>query len=121
MKAAIGKETLATGGAIGASLLIASCCVAPTLFLLFGISAGGLGMLAVLEPYRPIFMALGGAALAYAGWRSFRRTPAAEGSESEGDCAPDSAPRRRTRRLFVAALALYLLAIAYPTVLGALL
>ena len=74
MKTAIPNETLATGGEIGASLLIASCCVAPTLFLLFGISAGGLGMLAVLEPYRPIFMALGGAALAYAGWRSFRRT-----------------------------------------------
>ena len=41
------KEMLATGGAIGASLAIASCCVAPTLFLLFGVSVGSLGLLAV--------------------------------------------------------------------------
>jgi membrane protein implicated in regulation of membrane protease activity len=67
------KETLATGGVLGLSFLIASCCVAPALFLLFGISVSALGVLAVFEPYRPIFIALGAAALLYAAQRIYRR------------------------------------------------
>ncbi len=78
-------ERLATGGAIGASLLIASCCVAPTLFLLFGVSLGALGSLSALEPYRPAFIAVGGAALLYAGRRIY--SPARSDAE---DCADDS-------------------------------
>jgi mercuric ion transport protein len=113
------KESVAAGGAIGASLLIASCCVAPTLFLLFGVSVGTLGFLGSLEPYRPIFIALGGAALAYAAWRAWR--PAA-GAECAGEtCAADSASRRRTRGLIIAALILYGIAISYPYALEALL
>ena len=38
------------GGAIGASLLIASCCFDPTLVAL-GVSIAGLAHLASLEPY----------------------------------------------------------------------
>jgi mercuric ion transport protein len=56
------RETLAAGGAIGAAVLIASCCLAPTLFLLLGVSVGALSTASALEPYRPIFIAFGGAA-----------------------------------------------------------
>ena len=34
------KETLATSGVLGLSVLIASCCIGSTLFLLFGVSVG---------------------------------------------------------------------------------
>lgn len=53
----ISKEVLATTGVIGAALLAASCCLAPALFILFGISAAGLTKLGALEPYRPFFIA----------------------------------------------------------------
>ena len=58
------RETRATGGLIGVSLLIASCCIGPTLVLLFGVSIGALGTLkeiAVIAQYAlmlPIAVAL---------------------------------------------------------------
>ncbi len=114
------KETLATGGALGLSLLIASCCVGPTLFLLFGVSVSALGMFSVLEPYQPIFIATGLVALAYAGHRIFRELPAEEACADDA-CAPDSRSRQSTRRFFLVAVVLFMGAAAYPYVLNALL
>jgi mercuric ion transport protein len=114
------KETLATGGGIGASLLIASCCLAPTLFVLFGLSVGGLAALASLEPYRPLFIAAGGLSLLYAGSRLRAGGGESGGAEcSDPSCAPEEPGRRRTRRLLVLAVVLYAAAIAYPYVVAA--
>ena len=111
------KETLATGGAIGLSVLIASCCIAPTLFLVFGVSIGALGVLSALEPYQPYFTAAGALALGVAGHQIFR---SAETDADRGDeaCAPDSGSRQFTRRLFFVAVAFFGLAIAYPYLLN---
>lgn len=116
------RETLATGGVLGLSVVIASCCVAPALFLLFGVSVGALGSLSVFEPVRLYLIALGGGLLVYAGARSFRTEPASATTDcAEDACAPGSASRRLTRWLFWTASAVYVVAVAYPTVLGALL
>ena len=114
------KETLATGGAIGLSVLIASCCFAPTLFLVFGVSIGGLGALSALEPYQPYFIGVGVLALGFAGYQIFR--PAAPNTGCADDaCSPDARSRRFTRRFFVVAVVLFAVAAAYPYVLNALL
>lgn len=114
------KEDLAVGGAFGASLLVGACCLAPMLFLVFGVSVGGLGMLTRLEPYRPIFMAVGAGALVYAAWRAWQPVPSDSATCAEGSCAPRSARRRRTRRLVTFAVILYGLATAYPYAIAAL-
>ena len=44
----------ATGGVIGA-LLASSCCVAPLVFVMLGVSGAWIGNLTALEPYKPIF------------------------------------------------------------------
>lgn len=114
------RETLATGGVLGLSVLIASCCLAPALFLLFGVSVSALGSLSVFEPYRPYFIAGGGALLLYAGTRIFRPVSAEVAAECTDDaCAPRSPSRRLTRALFLAASAVYVVAIVYPNVLAA--
>ncbi len=114
------KETLATSGALGLAVLIASCCIGPTLFLLFGVSVGALGMFSVLEPYQPYFIGAGVLALGFAGHRIFRPAEVATDCGDEA-CAPDSRSRRATRRLFIVAVVLFMGAAAYPYVLSALL
>ena len=114
------KETLATGGAIGISVLIASCCIAPTLFLVFGVSIGALGALSTLEPYQPYFIGAAVLALGFAGHRIF--WPAEVDTDCGDDaCAPDSRSRRFTRRFFIVAVVLFMGAASYPYVLNALL
>ena len=114
------KETLATGGAIGISVLIASCCIAPTLFLVFGVSIGALGALSTLEPYQPYFIGAGVLALGFAGHRIF--WPAEVDTDCGDDaCASDSRSRRFTRRFFIVAVVLFMGAASYPYVLNALL
>ncbi len=114
------KETLATSGALGLSILIASCCIGPTLFLLFGVSVTALGAFFVLEPYQPYFIGAGVLALGFAGHRIFR--PAEMGTDCGDDaCAPDSRSRQFTRRFFITAVVLLMGAAAYPFVLNALL
>ena len=110
------KETLATGGAIGLSVLIASCCIAPALFLAFGVSIGALGALSALEPYQPYFIGAGVLALGVAGHQIFRSGDAADCADDA--CAPASRSRRLTRRLFFVAVALFALAISYPYLLN---
>ena len=114
------KDTLATGSAIGLSVLIASCCIAPTLFLLFGASVGALGALSTLEPYQPYFIGAGVLALGFAGHQIFRSTEIDADCRDDA-CAPDSRSRRLTRRFFFLAVALFVGAAAYPYVLIALL
>ena len=114
------KETLATSGAIGLSVLIASCCIAPTLFLVFGVSIGALGTLSALEPYQPYFIGAGILALGFAGHQIFRSSDI-EGDCGNDACAPDSRTRRFTRRFFIVAVVLFMGAAAYPYVLNALL
>ena len=112
------KEPIATGGALGLSFLIASCCLGPAMFLLFGVSVGALGALSVLEPYQPYFIGAGVLALGFAGYQIFR--PAEVGADCGDDaCAPDSQSRRFTRRFFIVAVVLFVVATAYPYVLSA--
>ena len=96
-----------------AALLASGCCVAPLLLALAGISGTWIGQLRRIEPWSPWLMALSFAALAFAGWRLYRR-PAAAAS-----CGVDDLACRRAnaaaRRWFwgVAALALVPLAVPF--------
>ena len=113
------RDDLATLGLFGAAFLTASCCLAPTLFILFGISAGALAKFAVLEPYRPLFISAGGLAMVYAGRRIYRSMPADGPSAcSEGACATDSPSRGGTRILFWIASVVFVVAVVYPWVLS---
>ncbi len=114
------RETVASGVAIGLSVLIASCCIAPTLFLVFGVSIGALGALSALEPYQPYFIGAVVLALGFAGHQIFRSADI-EADCGNDACAPDSRSRRLTRWFFFLAVVLFMGAASYPYVLNALL
>lgn len=102
------RGALLAGGL--AALLASTCCLGPLVLLTLGFSGAWIGTLTVLEPYRPVFIAMALAALLLA-WRRLWRPLA--------DCAPGTvcalpAVNRAYRRLFAAVTALVLLVLAFP-------
>lgn len=68
------RAALAASGI--AALLAGTCCLGPLVLVSLGVTGTWLGYLPRLEPYRPLFLALGALALAFAWKRIYR--PAAE-------------------------------------------
>lgn len=57
------KGWFAAGGVVGA-ILASTCCIAPLLLLMLGVSGAWIGNLTALEPYKPVFA---GVALVFIG------------------------------------------------------
>lgn len=77
--------------AVGAGL----CCVGPFVLLTLGISGAWIGNLTLLEPYRPIFIAIVLLLFGWAGWKVHRPMEACEPGTA---CA---VPQTRKRRQLV--------------------
>ncbi len=106
-----GRTALFTGGIT--AILASSCCLGPLLLVSLGFSGAWIGNLALLQPYRPWFIALSMIALFLAWRRLFR---------PRGSCQPGDAcalPQVQTtyRLLFWAASLLLLVALLYPYLL----
>ena len=70
------------GGALGTVLGLATCCLGTKALLFLGLSSGALSGFSALEPYRPLLLVVGVAALAGSLWRLMRRRKAAQTSVS---------------------------------------
>lgn len=84
------------GGAILAGIGASACCFGPLILLAVGVSGAWIGNLTVLEPYRPIFIALVLLFLVLA-YRQLYRAPAL--CDENRVCAVP-AVRRRQRVIF---------------------
>ncbi len=71
MKNGIIKIASVMFGALTFALLSLSCCVAPLLFIIFGISAASLSFLDFLAPYRFVFVLLSICSIVYSFWRIY--------------------------------------------------
>ena len=91
-------------------MLASTCCLGPLVLVALGFSGAWIGNLAVLEPYRPWFIAVAIIALAFAGRRIFRRTDACRPGEA---CAQPST-RRIYKVLFGIVAGLVVVALAFP-------
>ncbi len=106
------KDHLGAVGTMASAALIGSCCVTPVLFLLFGTTVGALGVLHVLEPYRPYFIATGFGFWGYGFYRLYlRQAGRSGGGACAGACELRSA---RARKMLWIALGGLVLAILYP-------
>ncbi len=98
-------------GSLVPSFLISTCCLGPTLYVLFGVSVGGLGIFAPLEPYRPLFMLAAIGLLGYAFYYLYVRPP-------QFDCVENGRSTLKTNRfLFWVASVVFVVAALYPVVL----
>ena len=105
------KGALAVGGL--AAILASTCCLGPLVLVLLGFSGAWIGNLTILEPYRPIFIAVAVGLLFFAYRRIFRPVAACRPGEL---CA---IPQVRTtyKIIFWVVAALVLVALAFPYVL----
>lgn len=105
------KELMSSVGSLVPSFLVSACCLGPTLYVLFGVSAGGLSILAPLEPYRPFFMLAAAGLLGYAFYHLYIRPP-------KFDCVKNGRSTAKTSRvLFWVASLVFIVAAIYPVVL----
>ena len=115
------KEFL--GSFIGsiASVLAASCCVVPTLFVVFGVSAGSLGFLSALEPYRWYFLAVAYVAVGYSLYslylKNWLKEKILKKPAVECACEEPSWTRKLSKGITWTALVLLIIATFYPYVL----
>jgi mercuric ion transport protein len=107
------QDRLGPIGTLLSAALVASCCLGPVLFLLFGASIGALSALGALEPYRPYFITAALGFWGYGFYRLYLRRPVAAGAQcATGTCGR---PSSGARVLLWIALAVLILAITYPS------
>ncbi len=95
-----------------AAVLASTCCLGPLLLVTLGLSGAWIGDLALLEPYRPWFIAAALVALFFAGPRIFRH-PA---SCASGEICGLPPVRRANKAFFGVVAALVVVAFLYPYV-----
>jgi len=61
-------------GSIISAILASTCCLAPLLFLIFGVSMSSLSFLQVFAPYQPYFIAFATLVILYLWYDYFKRT-----------------------------------------------
>ena len=105
------KGFLSTVGSLLPSFLVSTCCLGPTVYVLFGVSVGGLSVFAPLKPYRPVFMVVAVALLGSAFYHLYVRPPTFACVEN------GRSPLRTQRLLFWVASVLFMVAALYPLVL----
>ncbi len=101
------SAVLVLSGALITALLSASCCLVPTLFIVFGISFTGIINVAALEAYRWIFTALAALMLGIGFYRMVIK------KQIECDCEP-SLTSKILLALFWTLFVLSLAALFYP-------
>lgn len=101
------SAVLVLSGALVTALLSASCCLVPTLFMVFGISFAGIINVAALESYRWIFTSLAVVMLGTGFYRMVIK------KQIECDCEP-SLTSKILLLLFWALFLLSLAALFYP-------
>jgi copper chaperone CopZ len=98
-------------GAVLAALAASACCLVPAVLAIVGVS--GAGASSALAPYRPLFLAITGIAIAAGFWFAYRPVPA-----DACGCGP-SVSRRRTRIALWLSTLLAIAFAAYPLVIDA--
>ncbi|MDZ4783271.1 MAG: mercuric transporter MerT family protein [Planctomycetia bacterium] len=99
-------------GALTAAIAASVCCLGPLVLVGLGVGGAWTSSLRVLEPYRPIFIAVTLGFLGFAFYRAYR-TPAAASCEPGSSCAVPRAARVGRIALWIVAPILLAL-LAFP-------
>ena len=112
MEAGKAARTSLAGGAL-AAIVASACCLGPLVLVTLGISGAWISNLSALEPYRPAFIVVALAFMAFAYRQIFVKAARPEACEPGTLCAlPET--NRTYRVIFWVVSALVLFALAFP-------
>ena len=112
MEASKAARTSLAGGVL-AAIVASACCLGPLVLVTLGISGAWISNLSALEPYRPAFIVVALAFMAFAYRQIFVKAARPEACEPGTLCAlPET--NRTYRAIFWVVSALVLFAIAFP-------
>lgn len=103
----------ATGAGVLGALAMTSCCILPLVLVSLGVTGVFIGQLTALYAYKWVTLSIAAAALGYGFWKAYRPVPS--DACSTGACARP-VDRGVMRALLWGALAVVLLALAFPYV-----
>ncbi|WP_045320146.1 mercuric transporter MerT family protein [Limimaricola cinnabarinus] len=103
----------ATGAGVLGALAMTSCCILPLVLVSLGVTGVFIGQLTALYAYKWVTFSFAAAALSYGFWKAYRPVPAKDCGT--GACARP-VDRDLMRGLLWGALAVVLLALAFPYV-----
>lgn len=103
-------ENISSLGSIVTSLLAASCCIGPAIFIVMGTSAGLLGKLSFLERYQPYFLIAALGLIGFSFWKLYIKPRVCS-------CQEDLKARKIARGIFWASLSLFLVAVVFQPVI----
>ena len=103
-----GRGALFAGGL--AAILASTCCLGPLVLVALGFSGAWIGNLAVLEPYRPLFIGAALVALFFAYRRIFHPVQVCK----PGEVCTIPQVRTTYKLIFWVVIALVLVALAFP-------
>lgn len=103
-------ENISSLGGILTSLLAASCCIGPAIFIVMGTSAGLLGKLSFLEPYQPYLLAAASGMIGLSFWKLYVKS-------RDCNCQEDLRARKIARGIFWASVSFFLAAVVFQPML----
>ena len=104
------KENISSMGSVAASVLAASCCIGPAIFVLFGASAGFMGKLSFFEPLRPYLLGVGFLMLGFSFWKLYVQKP-------DCSCEADVRTRKIARGIWWVGFGALVIAASFQQVL----
>jgi mercuric ion transport protein len=105
------KENITNFGSIVASLLAASCCIGPAIFVVFGTSIGFAGKLSFLDPLRPYLLMVAFFMLGYSFWRLYLK-------KADCNCKADVRTRIIARGIFWVCCIALIVSATFPAVIA---
>ncbi len=101
---------LSSIGTIAASILAASCCIGPAIFVVFGIPAGFMGGLDALVPLSPYFLGAAILLFVFSFWKLYLK-------RADCKCEQDFKARKIARGIFWIGAAALLFSASFQFVL----
>lgn len=109
------RDLLGSIGSLIPSFLIGSCCLGPTIFIIFGVSFGSLGYFATFEKYKLIFIIFALLFLGYSFYQLYLLKNSEVNGCKDGSCNVKGYSTKKVNKvIFWISSTIFFISMVYP-------